>query len=499
MKEKFLHFGHIVLLFVAVLAVFWFNGSSASRKTVTNDPHVSTGGYVPDPENGNTVGNTQQKPPSTTGQGGTVTPPDVPVDPPTDPEKEAFDAFLSGLDTTASAADKGYTLPQYVYGEGVQLVYDAKLGGLTDTLQPIKVDVLRIKHLFVPGVAEFTTSNKFIKMPSLMLYGGLLLAHNEDKQYILDPILGEVAFNASGYALAYAKDAENRALFFKDGGYYYFNELLGDMTLTSAPRARELYFDYTPDYAVNHFGLTPFMDEETKLWGYMGADGKVAIKAQYYRAFSFSANGIAVVQKNKLDGLLFINTAGKVVLDTHLQYYTYNGGLAYDWYRAPDDLTEKSLGMLYFDHGYMRVIVQTYSLSNSTEVLWTREMIIDETGKPLSMPSDYNIIAYSDGVVLLEKNGRYGYYSHKGHWIVAPIYTSANAFAGGVGVCVDVNGKYYAFDTNGNEVIPGVFDYISSFSMGKMLGYKKEEGWMIFSLYAMAENTEDTKEDTVTE
>ena len=497
MKEKLMHIVCVLLLFTAALAVFWFNGSSASRKTVSEDSDIPNE-YVPDPEAGNTVGNTPSAPPSTTPQN-PVTTPDVPIDPPTDPEKEAFDAFLSGLDTTTSAINKGYTMPQYSYSEDTIPVFDAKLGGLAGTLTPVKVEGVRTNYRFVSGLSELVATDSSVKMPCLMLYGGLLIGHCEGKQYILDPILGEVACNITGYALAYTKDAENRALFTKDGGYYYFDELLGTMQLTSVPLGRGLYFDYTPDYAINDGELTLYMDEETGMWGYLNAEGKVAIKAQYYRAFAFSENGVAVVQKNKLDGLLFIDTAGKVVLDTHLRYYTYNGNLAYDWYRAPEDLTEKSVGMLYFDHGYMRVIAETYSLSNSTEVLWSREMIVDVTGTPLSMPSDYNVVAYSDGVVLLEKNGKYGYYSHKGYWITAPMYTSAEAFAGGLGVCVDVSGKYHAFDTEGNEIIPGVFDYISPLSMGKMLGYKKEEGWMLFSLYAMAKNTEDTKEDTVTE
>ena len=49
-------------------------------------------------------------------------------------------------------------------------------------------------------------------------------------------------------------------------------------------------------------------------------------------------------------------------------------------------------------------------------------------------------------------------------------------------MAMDENGKYHAFDINGNEIIPGVFDYLSPVSAGKMLGYREGEGWMLLSI-----------------
>ena len=158
--------------------------------------------------------------------------------------------------------------------------------------------------------------------------------------------------------------------------------------------------------------LVPFCDGETGKWGYRDLNGNVVIQAQFYRAYEFS-DGVAAVQKNKLDGLLFINTAGKVVLDTHLKYYKYNGINAYDWYRAPEVLSGDAVGCLRFDHGYMRVTVETYALANSTEVLYTKQALVDADGNQLRLPSDYDLVAYSDGVAVLCKNGKYGYYSYR--------------------------------------------------------------------------------------
>ena len=191
-------------------------------------------------------------------------------------------------------------------------------------------------------------------------------------------------------------------------------------------------------------------------------------------------------------------------MDSHLKYYKYNGHSTYDWYRAPLTLNGDAIGCLRFDHGYMRVTAETYSVSNSTEVLMTKQALVDADGNMLRLPADYNLVAYSDGVAVLEKNGRYGYYSYEGRWLTDPIYKKANSFIGSLGVAEDVNGKYHVFDTEGNEIIPGVFDYISDLSMGKMLCYKEGEGWILLTLYQKqvqsdgiedTENTEEKKEE----
>jgi len=466
MKKILMHGGAVLFLLAAVLAVFWFNHSSASRTTITEDNSPS----------GNEMETVVEPTPD---QNPTVKDPTVE---PTDPdvlEKEAFDAFLADLETMADASDKGYTA-QLRYGEDSVLVY-SKLGGFAKTLTPDQVEMLRVvyKHTAVSSLPYSELAIE--KVSSLMLYGGLVIAHSEEKQYILDPVSGEIECDATGYYPSYEKDTEGRAIFQREENYYYFDGTINAFVQTEQPPYRGLYFDCAPEYGMP-YKFTPYYDAEIGKWGYLNENGEVAIEPIYHRAYAFNDNGVAIVQKTKLDGLLFIDIDGNVLLDTHLEYYDYIGNVSYDWFRSLPDLTVSSVGALYFDHGYTRVIIETFSLRDSAELTRTREALVDVNGNLFSLPGDYSIVAYSDGVVLLEKNGKYGYYSYEGKWIVDPIYASATAFAGGVGVAMDENGKYHAFDINGNEIIPGVFDYLSPVSAGKMLGYREGEGWMLLSI-----------------
>lgn len=490
----------------AILAVFWFNASSASRKTVTVEDDFD---YVEDPDN----------------QGGTVSPdtpvPDLPdhgtVDgdgsrpdgslpdgseaSKPDPEKEAYDRYIASLYLSSTATEAGYTLPVYSYGADTVPVLSVKLSDYTDSLTPLLTNQYRIVYRYDKETGVFEGVYNTKKVPMLSLYGGLLLAYDQGKTEILSWI-GEYACSALGYYPIYQKDSENRALFQKDGLYYYYDEENGGFVLTEKPDFYGIYFDSVPGYGNPNAALTPFYDYEAGKWGYKNRDGEIVIPAQYLRAYPFGDNGIAAVQSKKLDGLLFIDEKGKVILDSHLKYYKYEGANAFNWYRAPELLDENAIGCLYFDHGYMRVTLETYALINSAERLKQEQALVDVDGNVLHLPTDYKLVSYSNGIAVLEKDGRYGYYSYTGRWITDPLYSEASPFVGGLGTAKDTNGKYHVFDTEGNEVIPGVFDYVSSLSMGKLLCYKENEGWMLLTLYAKqppAEDTENGEEKEETE
>lgn len=489
----------VIVLLMAVWGVFWFNASSASRKTVTVDD-LPDPDYTEDPDGqGNTtVLPEQDKEPidgsvtdgsENTGDG-SLEGSDTPS---VDLEKQAYDAFISTLPLLSDASADGYTTPTDVYGKGSKLVYEVKLSEYTDTLLPLETGVDCIVYRYERNSGRFLAEYKRQSLPMIFLYGGLMIENRGGTLAVLS-WLGEYAASAGNYYPTYATDAEGRYLFLRDGVYYYFDEESGAFTESSKTDYYGVYADKPFDEQTESRTLFPFCDGESGKWGYRDADGNTVIKAQYYRAYEFS-DGIAAVQKNKLDGLLFIDTKGKVVLDTHLKYYKYNGFTAYDWYRAPEILDGQAAGCLRFDHGYMRVTVETFALANSTEVLYTKQALVDADGNKMRLPSDYDLVAYSDGVAVLCKNGKYGYYSHEGRWLTQPIYDGANAFVGGLGTVKDAMGKYHVFDTEGNEVVPGVFDYISSLSAGKMLCYREGQGWLLLSLYQKSETTEEDRED----
>ena len=106
--------------------------------------------------------------------------------------------------------------------------------------------------------------------------------------------------------------------------------------------------------------------------------------------------------------------------------------------------------------------------------------LVDTKGTRFNVPSGYNIMAYSDGVLLLERDGYYGYYSTAGKWIAQPIYTYARPFAEGLGVIGFSDSAKGVIDTEGNLVIPFKYDYISQVSSGVM-ALHGEDGWKLIA------------------
>jgi hypothetical protein len=98
--------------------------------------------------------------------------------------------------------------------------------------------------------------------------------------------------------------------------------------------------------------------------------------------------------------------------------------------------------------------------------------MIYTNGKEFEIPSGYDVIAYSSGMILLKHNGKYGYMSYTGAWVVQPTLSYAEPFYEGLAVIGDGRGNYALIDTEGNFVIPyGVFSYISNASTGVIAAY----------------------------
>ena len=483
MKKIAVWLGCILMMLLAVLGVFYLNISSVSRSTIKGDEDDES--YVSDPEGNDTVivdpeGGSQGN--NAAGESGESDDTEGSSDDSSILPPNVLAEFLSSLQTIDVVEKDDQSVACYTYTQDSRLVYWGVLAeDATDLgLQEVQTD--RVVYSFLAESALLSESTEKEKVKSLSLYGGLLIASTKGKRYILNPKTGKIWAEMDSYLPVYAKDAEGRALFCSLGIYYYFDTDTQAFVKTEKPENFGLYYDNIPVEKTADSLPIPYYDAGKEKWGYRDASGKILIEAKYYRVLPFSENGIAAVQKSRSEGLLFIDTAGKIVLDSHLNYYDYNGNPAYEWFYAPERLTSDALGSVYFSYGYMRVTSVTFSISNSTEVLRTRELLVDKEGNFLSMPGDYTLVAYSDGIAVLEKDGKYGYYSQKGRWIVDPNYTEAMAFSGGIGVVRDQSGKYHAFDTNGNEIIPGVFDYLSAPSMGMILAYRQEDGWMLFSL-----------------
>ena len=243
-----------------------------------------------------------------------------------------------------------------------------------------------------------------------------------------------------------------------------FNESLGD---------RGVPFMYPTYYGANGAsGLDRVytINRWAQLWGYSTAGTQdYKIPRNYLKTFNFSQGvGIAYqASPGRGNKLSFLDVVGNNYLNVGYSYF------------APDTVTEEHLGFFYFDHWLTRVYEREFDRRGNTIV--ERELIVNLYGVPFYIPDDYNIKSYSNGMILLEKNGYYGFMNYLGEWVAQPIYRSAQPFYEGVAVIGLANGKKALIDTKGNLIARFRYDAISNCTGGIVALYEKGQGWTILN------------------
>ncbi len=225
--------------------------------------------------------------------------------------------------------------------------------------------------------------------------------------------------------------------------------------------------------------------ETVLMWGYRDAKGKTVIEPQYEKAFDFTSDGIAAVVDFERR-ISFINRSGKTVITlNNKEIVTYNDAQrtkVKQSYFEPVSQGIENLGMYYFDRGYV-MVRYVYRGTVSDKLYLNENRLLSRTGQYFDIPSGYSLINYSDGILLLEKNGRYGYMDLNGGWVAPAIYDSASPFLQGLAV-VGADGKYGLIDTEGNQILPLFFDYISEVSDGIVCTYEESRGWELYCVVA---------------
>jgi hypothetical protein len=148
-------------------------------------------------------------------------------------------------------------------------------------------------------------------------------------------------------------------------------------------------------------------------------------------------------------------------------------------YVLPDTFGTESIGQLYFDNGIAIVREKTVDYVYKENTISDTSAVIKSNGERLAVLPDYNIISASDGAVVVERDGRYGVFTADERWSLQPVYEKIEPFYEGLAV-VKRGDKYALYDTSGNIVLPAIFDYISPVSMGKIIAYEENKGFMLF-------------------
>ena len=394
---------------------------------------------------------------------------------------------------------------EYYYSAGFEHLDElTELGfTLSDTIFNADADY---EYRFAKVTLEHTPLNRHGAVLPVMDY---ILVRDRNNQVILHDASGRIIdadFAASGLEILHMRDREGRTMFRRETTVYNANEDGSFEAVTTrthyffSPTSRQFHsvwfmdemgergvdFMYPSDFGVsdNHWSIFRHSDGR---WGYQSTEHHWrTVAAEFNRAFNFREGfGIAYREIRGWQGhnLLFIGN--------RLYFHNEDGQVVNREFFGPDPFVPNEsgatppnlMGFFYFDHGLTRVIHKRLSAWENI-VLEQREMLINTDFREFLLPMDYTVVAYSSGMILLEKDGRFGFMSYLGEWVAQPIYTYARPFFEGVAVLgtQTANGmRYMLIDRQGNIIAPMQYVHISNCTGGIIAMLDPNVGWTVLN------------------
>ncbi|MCQ2354511.1 MAG: WG repeat-containing protein [Clostridia bacterium] len=203
---------------------------------------------------------------------------------------------------------------------------------------------------------------------------------------------------------------------------------------------------------------------------------------KYAKAFNFREGRAVTVDDNGI--IRVINTSDKSVIYLNRSFRSdasRGGQYTTEFYTEPFDRDVYQLGYFYYDHGLMR-LRRCERLSYNINVYDADDdILVDLGGREYHIPDGYSLVSYSEGILLLEREGRYGYYHKDGYWVAQPLFTYAAPFVEGLGVIGFSDGVRGVIDSNGNIVIPFRYSEITNASSGIIACFNEEDGWKLYA------------------
>lgn len=292
----------------------------------------------------------------------------------------------------------------------------------------------------------------------------------------------------------YARDYSNRPVFKDADGNLFAFDGKSFLATDKGNLRSELFYDY-PAYPLGEYKSVyeAHYNPQTGYYEFINyKTGQKVINDQYLLAFNFGAEGYAVIGSEYNNVLKVINRQKRVMFNAGSNYVFYRdpntGKKQYvrDYFYLPDTFGIESIGCAGFDNGYLRIRIKTLSkMSDAMNAVVKDEYyLVNLSGEKFSIPEGYTLEGYSDGVLLLSKDGLYGYYSIEGKWIAQPIYSYARPFVQGLAVVGSKDGTVGMIDTTGNIVLPFVYTSIEDVSSGLIVTYCEGVGYETYELIA---------------
>ena len=346
--------------------------------------------------------------------------------------------------------------------------------------------------------SEYYVTEKTVReqRPAVELYMGYILIDDGENLSIISsdatPLSG---MDEEVYFPAFARDRYDRPLFYRlseNGEKLYFYLAMNGKNFISTEydvleEGRGLNFDYPASYGKSDTAVTTDRNGVSGRMAYVNRGVGMVTGYDFTEAYAFSEGLAAVTTTKNRNGMYFIDENGNRAFETWIYYFNEHGRDGYANLVKPLTSGIENLGFYYFDHGLTRVRTQTIDAYNWAYVRRIRLMrdehiLIRTDGSEYDLPAGYELKAYSDGMILLEKDGLYGFLDYTGEWIAQPIYTSATPFVCGLATLRTEDGRVGMIDTEGNIVLQFTYDYISQVSDGLIAAYRRENGWTILKM-----------------
>lgn len=209
---------------------------------------------------------------------------------------------------------------------------------------------------------------------------------------------------------------------------------------------------------------------------------------KFRQAFGFQNGYAAVVGDENRQELYYIAANGRKALSGYKMYLKkdYERYVIESW-RLPASYGIESVGSFYFDHGWVRVRRQiidnwAYMVYNNEYVISDTDILINDKGELFPIPAGYTLRGYSCGMLLLEKDGRYGFMDYTGAWIAQPIYASATPYVSGLATLTTPDGRVGMIDTAGNIVLAFAYEAVTQCSSGLIATYHTDNGWALYQV-----------------
>lgn len=434
--------------------------------------------------------------------------------------KTVAELLESGCQTVGvsySEAGLSYTAPEPAEGEEeTDVVYapevvtaeyvpgETVLGKLTFAFQLPESFSLRrrqvtrkvVKQPSDDGEWYVTTETSREQRPAIELYMGYILMDNgKEVSLIASDATPLCAIDEQVYFPAYARDRYDRPLFYRDsadgGTVYFYLDTAGKNFISTeydeVTEGRGLRFDYPASYGKSDSAVTTDRNDLNGRMAYVMRGVGMLTSYDFTRAYAFSENRAAVTTARNRSGLYFIDENGNRAFDTWKYYFNEHGRDVYENLMLPLTDGIENIGSYYYEYGLTRVrrqVIDAYNWAyvGRVRTILEEDVLIRTDGTEYELPVGYELEGYSDGMILLSKDGRYGFIDYTGEWIAQPIYTDATPFVCGLATLTTEDGRVGMIDTEGNIVLQFTFDYISQVSDGLIAVYREENGWTILKM-----------------